>query len=70
MPRNVMTSGLSSYIKEFTRPRLDESQIVKIIEQLNELKGDRNLNRRNHLLALKQRFESTTAGARGVGNFE
>jgi uncharacterized membrane protein len=70
MPRNVMTSGLSSYIKEFTRPRMDELQVAEVVGRLNQLKANPDLNRRNHVAVLKQRFEPTTICPRGDSALE
>lgn len=60
MPRNVMTSGLASYIKEFTQPRLDEAHVGEIVDALQQLKASPDLDRHKHLASLKARHNSTT----------
>jgi restriction system protein len=60
MPREVMTSGLTSYIKGFTNLCLDEAQVTQLIAKLDTVKANPNSTRRDHLASLKPRHESTT----------
>jgi restriction system protein len=58
MPKSVISSGLSSYIKQFTRPCLEETQVVEIVNQINALKMNPHFNCRTHVDALKQRYKT------------
>lgn len=60
LPRNVVTSGLSSYIRSFTNTLLTPEQAGRVLQQLVALKGDPNLTRSNHLKSLADRHDSTT----------
>lgn len=60
MPREVMTSGLSSYIKGFTNRCLDEAQVTQLVLKLDALKANPNSTRCDHLASLKERHESVT----------
>jgi hypothetical protein len=61
MPRNVLNSGLTSYIKEFTLSRFTSEQVREIENSLLSLKQDKTLNRQAHLTSLSERHESGTA---------
>lgn len=58
MPKAVISSGLSSYIKQFTRPCLDETRVVDIVDKIRALKTNPHLTRRIHLAGLKQRYKT------------
>ena len=60
MPREVMTSGLASYIKEFGSMCLEEKEVVHLVSKLNEGKRNQNSARRNHVASLEQRHNSVT----------
>jgi restriction system protein len=60
MPREVMTSGLASYIKRFANMCLDEAQVTQSVAKLDAVKKNPNSTLRDHLASLKQRHESTT----------
>ncbi len=60
MPRNVINSGLTSYIKEFKQTCLTSKQVEDIENSLLRLKQDKTLNRQTHLASLSARHESGT----------
>jgi restriction system protein len=55
MPRNVIKSGLASYIEGFQEPCLDENRVSAVIGTIRSLKRDRHLNDRAHVMMLKDR---------------
>jgi len=54
MPPTVISSGLPSYIKQFTRPCFDETRVAEIIETIKAVKTNPCFTRRVHLSGLKQ----------------
>ncbi|MGC9451387.1 MAG: NERD domain-containing protein [Oceanipulchritudo sp.] len=60
LPANVMTSGLSGYIKRHTALILDQDAIARTIARLSGLKEDPSLTNRNHLASLRERHTSDT----------
>jgi restriction system protein len=60
LPENVLTRGLSRYIKSFSEPVLTPAQVMKIEQQLRGLKAERILNRSDHVKSLRERHESVT----------
>lgn len=60
LPANVMTSGLSGYIKRQTSLILDRGAIDRSTSRLSALKEDTSLTNRNHLASLQQRQTSNT----------
>lgn len=60
MPDNVLTSGLSSYIMNFTTPVLTPARVLEIEQQLLALKAGRTVSRSEHLESLGNRYESIT----------
>lgn len=59
-PGNVMTEGLSTYIRSFTTPCLSQEQEAVVVGELNRLKQDPTLTKANHLRSLHARHSSTT----------
>jgi restriction system protein len=60
LPGNVLTEGLSSYIKSFTRPVLTPARVVEIEDQLQALTAGSTISRSEHLQSLDRRRESVT----------
>ncbi|WP_083233727.1 NERD domain-containing protein [Planctopirus hydrillae] len=60
MPGNVLTHGLSSYIRRHREPLLSEQDVEQIIAAIQELKRDRTLNHATHMASLADRHSSTT----------
>jgi restriction system protein len=60
LPNNVLTEGLSGYIKSFTRPVLTSARVVEIENQLQALKAGLTVSRSEHLQSLDRRHESVT----------
>jgi restriction system protein len=60
LPDNVLTEGLSSYVKSFTRPILTPARVAEIEHQLQALKAGSTVNRSEHLESLDERYESVT----------
>ena len=61
MPRNVMNSGLTSYIMGFKQACITSEQVGEIENSLLSLKQDKTLNRQAHLTSLTERHGSGTA---------
>ena len=59
LPSNVMTHGLSSYIKQFDREVFTEYRVAGFVSDINKLL-DINISAREHVASLKERFASTT----------
>lgn len=60
MPQNVMSSGLASYIKRFTVPRLEQARVLQIVTALEQLKTNPVIELREHVAALRERHSSVT----------
>jgi len=60
MPDNVLTSGLSSYITNFTKPVLTHARVLEIEQQLLALRAGRTVSRSEHLESLEDRYGSIT----------
>ncbi len=59
LPSNVMTSGLSRYIKSFERRVFSETDITDFVCKIERLK-ERNVSGREHISNLKNRYSSST----------
>ena len=59
VPRNVMTRGLSSYIKSFTIPVLEPARISEVAQRLGALKTESAGRSGEHVAALRCRYSST-----------
>ena len=55
MPKNVMVSGVRSYIKSFQQVLLSDEQIFNSVNMIGALKTDKSLNTKAHLESLKKR---------------
>jgi restriction system protein len=60
MPDNVLTKGLSNYIRRFTTPVLTPAQVVEIEHQLKTPQAGATMSRSEHLESLEARYESVT----------
>lgn len=60
MPTNVLRSGLSSYIKQFTGRILSSEEIDRIIKILNRHISESTISTRDHIKSLRERHSSTT----------
>jgi len=67
LPENVLTKGLSNYIKSFTEPVLSSARVVEIEHELQALKTSRASRRADHVKSLKARYESVTTCPRCGG---
>ena len=67
LPDNVLTNGLSNYIKSFTEPVLTPRRVVEIERELQALKTARPSHRADHVNSLKERYESVTTCPRCGG---
>ncbi|MDN3642924.1 NERD domain-containing protein [Lutimonas halocynthiae] len=68
LPANVMTNGLSSYIKSFRTPVLSKDVVNDVIEQLEKHLAVSTLTRRDHIRSLKKRHASMTICPKCGGN--
>jgi len=59
LPHNVMTRGLTRYIKSFETLVLTGSEVNDLCDQIKKLK-DGNVSNRDHVAALKNRYSSNT----------
>jgi predicted RNA-binding Zn-ribbon protein involved in translation (DUF1610 family) len=59
-PDNVLTKGLSNYIRRFTTPVLTTGQVVEIECRLKTLQAGTPVSRSEHLVSLEARYESVT----------
>jgi len=59
-PPNVMTEGLATYIKQFSRPLLTPEQAGAVVSALASLKANPSLTKARHLQSLEERLSSTT----------
>lgn len=59
LPRNVMTHGLSSYIKSFQNNVFSSSEISRFEQKISQLK-DQNISKSEHLTSIKARLSSET----------
>jgi len=55
MPKNVMVSGVRSYIKSFQQVLLSDEQVFNAVAMIGALKSDKSLNTKAHLKSLKRR---------------
>jgi restriction system protein len=60
MPSNVMTEGLTTYVKSFGDLLLSEDQVTTVVTILTGLKGDPCLTKPAHLESLAQRHASSS----------
>lgn len=61
MPDNVLTSGLSHYIKKFRTPVLNSQQVNEIGKKIKHHISTSSLTTRDHLKSLKDRHNSSTS---------
>ena len=57
LPSNVMTSGLSKYIKRFRSNIFSESELDYFEQKIHQLQ-DLNISRREHVASLRSRYSS------------
>jgi hypothetical protein len=60
MPENVLSRGLSTHIKSYHKILLSNQEIGRITEEIQSLKNNLSLTKREHLTSLKKRHTSTT----------
>ena len=60
MPRNVLRSGLSKYIKKYKNRELSQESINDIVRTLNNHVSENKITKRDHVKSLKARHSSTT----------
>ena len=59
-PLNVVTSGLSSYIKKFNEFLFPDIEIIRLEQYLKQLETNNTLSTRQHVQILKERYSSDT----------
>lgn len=59
LPPNVMTSGLSAYIKQFDRVEFQDTELVRLEEKLTKL-GSQSISTSEHVSSLKMRYSSNS----------
>jgi restriction system protein len=60
MPSNVMTEGLTTYVRSFGDLLLSEAEVTTVVASLAGLKGDPRLNKAAHLASLAERHASSS----------
>jgi len=60
MPDNVLTKGLSNYIRRFTRPVLSPAKVLEVERRLKTLQAGTTVSRSEHLESMEARHESLT----------
>jgi len=60
MPPNVISSGLSSYIKKYNDHILASEEIDRIIKRINVHISESTLTTKDHIKSLRERHSSTT----------
>lgn len=68
MPPNVMTTGLSSFIKSHQDRRLTDEQVQRITGALRSLKATSTITKSDHLNSLRSRHEALKECPRCGGN--
>lgn len=58
LPPNVMTSGLSAYIKSFTQVLFSDSELERLHQRLERLKDSPATSAREHVQNLKDRYSN------------
>jgi restriction system protein len=59
MPKDVMTSGLIAYIRQFQSHCVDEAGVAHIVQELRSLKVNPTLTQRIHVAGLRERSRTT-----------
>ena len=59
-PLNVMTSGISSYIKKFNEFLFPDIEIIRLGQCLKQLKTNNTLSPRQHVQILKEKYSCDT----------
>jgi restriction system protein len=60
MPDNVLTKGLSNYIRRFTTPVLSPAKVAQIEHQLKASHAGATPSRSQHLESLEERYKATS----------
>jgi restriction system protein len=58
VPKAVISSGLLSYIKQFTQPCLNDMRVGEVVDTLNALKANPRLSRQTHLANVRERHKT------------
>ena len=59
-PPNIMTSGLSSYIKKFNEFLFSDTEIIRLEQYLKQSKNNNTISTKQHIHILKERYSSDT----------
>src|SRR3989338_2035760 len=59
-PPNIMTSGLSSYIKKFNEFLFSDTEIIRLEQYLKQSKNNNTISTKQHVHILKERYSSDT----------
>lgn len=60
MPRNVINSGIGSYIKSFSDLVLTQDDVYRIIAKIGQHKNESQLSSGDHVRSLRERHNSST----------
>ena len=60
LPPNVLTSRVSSYIKQFNEEVFSDDEVERIIGLLSHVKSEYNISKKEHIQSLEDRYASDT----------
>ena len=60
LPSNVLTSRVSSYIKQFNEEVFSNDEVERITELLSNVKSEYNISKSEHIQSLEDRYSSNT----------
>ena len=60
LPPNVLTSRVSSYIKQFNEEVFSDDEVERIIRLLSHVKSEYNISKKEHIQSLEDRYASDT----------
>lgn len=60
LPSNVLRSGVSSYIKQFTEIKFSDDEVDRIIRLLSDVNSGSKISKSEHIQSLKDRYASDT----------
>ena len=60
LPTNVLTSRVSSYIKQFNEEVFSNDEVERITGLLSNVKSEHNISKKEHIQSLEDRYSSDT----------
>ena len=60
LPSNVLTSRVSSYIKQFNEEVFSYNEVQRIVELLSNVNSEYNISKSEHIQSLEDRYSSNT----------